>query len=134
MEAMSPKLSPTATKSRAAISCTFVNRWHDPHERHRKLIGLASRVTAVYHLSSGVALPFEQTDDVLTISDLPEEPGTELFPVVRVTCDGAPTASTRGRQRLWGGDPLTWLPWAAARGEGPMVNGGWPNTLLPQDE
>jgi hypothetical protein len=55
------------------------------------------------------------------ITGLPAAAPTPLFPVIRLECDGPPTACSWAKDRLWGGDPRRMRAWAAARGESVFV-------------
>lgn len=81
------------------------------------LAGLSTPVNRVTLLTSGQELAFEQSGDYLTISGLPEEPPTDLFPVIKVVCDGPPQPCDWAVDRLWQGDPKRMLPWVATRGK-----------------
>lgn len=57
-------------------------------------------------------LTFRKEEDVLLI-DLPADIKKEnLFPVLRIECEGVPETNEWGRQRLWEGDPLRIADWA----------------------
>lgn len=90
-----------------------------------RFCGLESRVLAARLLADGRPLRVVQDGDVVTIDGLPRESPDTLFPVVTLRCDGPPRATAQARERLWNGDPRKLAPWAAARGQGPMVDGSW---------
>jgi hypothetical protein len=75
-------------------------------------------------LTTGQELPFDQDLDHVTIRGLPVEPPTELFPVIRLECDGPPRARPWAVDRLWRGDPGRMVAWAAARGTSVYVAAG----------
>jgi alpha-L-fucosidase len=78
--------------------------------------GLATPVKRAVLLTTGEEVSFTQSEDHLLIHGLPEERPTDLFPVIRLECDGAPQPRPWAKDRLWGGDPRRMVPWAAARG------------------
>lgn len=87
------------------------------------LAGLETRVRRAFFLSVGKELEFDQTDDRLTIKGLPAKPPTDLFPVIRLECDGPPKPCAWAKDRLWGGDPRRMTGWAAARGSSVYADG-----------
>ena len=87
------------------------------------LAGLETRVRRATLLTTGADLPFEQTEDHLYVHELPQEPPTPLFPVIRLECDGPPQPHPWAKDRLWGGDPRRMTAWAAARGSAVWVSG-----------
>lgn len=80
-----------------------------------RLPDLASDVLDVTLLGADTKLPFHKAGDTLEISMPRESPEKKLFAVVRVTCDGRPTPTEWGAQRLWEGDPLRIAAWASER-------------------
>lgn len=78
---------------------------------------LVSDVKHVELLTTGQKLDFEKRGDDLIVKGLPVENPSELFPVVKVVCDGKPETNQWGRERLWGGDPQRVADWARTRGE-----------------
>jgi len=74
-------------------------------------------------LSTGEEVQFLQTDEHVTLTGLPIERPTELFPVIRLECEGPPEACDWAKDRLWGGDPRRMTPWAAARGTSVWADG-----------
>jgi alpha-L-fucosidase len=78
--------------------------------------GLATPVRRAVLLTTGQELAFEQSEDHVTLRGLPVEPPTDLFPVIRLECDGPPRPRAWAADRLWQGDPRRMTPWAAARG------------------
>jgi alpha-L-fucosidase len=87
------------------------------------LRGLQTPVRAATLLTTGQELRFEQNNDALTIHGLPEEPPTELFPVIKLECDGAPKPLPQYVARLWCGDPTRYVPWAEQRGSSVYADG-----------
>ena len=81
-----------------------------------RLAGLDSRVRSSLLLTTGQELPYEQSTDHLIIRGLPREPPTDLFPVIRLECEGPPRPRPWAADRLWQGDPRRMAAWAAARG------------------
>ncbi|MEM6551386.1 MAG: alpha-L-fucosidase [Planctomycetota bacterium] len=88
-----------------------------------RVYGLASRVLKARLLGSDVELGVEQRDAELHITGVPAAGthGLPLYPVIELTCDGDPTATDFGKQRIWSGDPRRYRPWAEARGDSPYV-------------
>lgn len=87
------------------------------------LAGLETRVLRATLLTSGQELQSEQSEDYLTLHGLPAEPPTDLFPVVKLECDGPPKARPWAMDRLWGGAPRRFTKWAAARGNSVYADG-----------
>ena len=87
------------------------------------LAGLETRVQRASLLTTGEELSFEQDADHLYVGGLPAAPPTALFPVVKLECEGPPTARPWARDRLWGGDPRRMTDWARARGTSVWVDG-----------
>ncbi len=85
--------------------------------------GLQTRVKRAVLLSTGEEVQFLQTDEHVTLTGLPIERPTELFPVIRLECEGPPEACDWAKDRLWGGDPRRMTPWAAARGTSVWADG-----------
>lgn len=81
-----------------------------------RLAGLETRVREATLLTTGQPLQVEQTTDELFLSGLPQERPTELFPVIKLTCEGKPAARPWAVDRLWTGDPSRMTEWARARG------------------
>ncbi|MBD2847600.1 alpha-L-fucosidase [Paenibacillus sp. IB182496] len=77
-----------------------------------RLTDLASEVKEVTLLTTGQRLDFTQQGEELLIDGLPQEAPTRLFPVIRITCEGAPTTNQWGSERLWEGDPQRVADWA----------------------
>lgn len=77
-----------------------------------RLADLETRVLGVTLLTTGQSLEFVQDGNELIISGLPVLAPTQLFPVIRVECDGPPVANQWGRERLWEGDPTRVAEWA----------------------
>jgi alpha-L-fucosidase len=84
--------------------------WDGRGELH--LGGLATRVLRAVLLTTGQELAFEQGEDHLLVKGLPLERPTALFPVIRLECDGQPTARPWAADRLWTGDPARMSAWA----------------------
>jgi alpha-L-fucosidase len=76
------------------------------------LAGLATRVMSATLLTTGQSLAVSQTLDHLTLTGLPIEPPTSLFPVIKLECDGPPAPRPWAKERLWGGDPRRMTEWA----------------------
>jgi alpha-L-fucosidase len=87
------------------------------------LAGLQTRVGKATLLTTGEELRFRQDADYLTIRGLPKEPPTDLFPVIRLECDGPPKPRPWAVDRLWGGDPRRMTAWAAERGTSVWADG-----------
>lgn len=91
-----------------------VRFWDRRGEVH--LAGLETRVRRAMLLTTGEEVPFHQNGDDLVITGLPQEPPTDLFPVIRLECEGPPQPAAWAADRLWTGDPRRMASWAAARG------------------
>ncbi len=78
--------------------------------------GLKSQVQRAVLLTTGQELEVNQSHDYLTLRGLPARPPTDLFPVIRLECDGEPEAWDWAKDRLWKYDPRINTEWAAARG------------------
>jgi alpha-L-fucosidase len=85
--------------------------------------GLGTRVRRATLLTTGRELPHAQTEDHLTITGLPADPPTPLFPVIRLECDGPPKPRPWAADRLWTGDPRRMTAWAASRGRSMRADG-----------
>ena len=59
----------------------------------------------------------------VSIKGLPSKPPTDLFPVIKLECDGPPRPRPWAADRLWQGDPRRMTAWARARGEGVWADG-----------
>jgi alpha-L-fucosidase len=92
-----------------------------PGEPELRLADLASAVQEVVLLTTGQSLPFAKQGETLVIRGLPERAPIDLFPVIRVRCEGPPRGGAWASLRLWGGDPAARAAWAAARGSTPFV-------------
>lgn len=79
------------------------------------LAGLETPVRRAVLLTTGQELSIRQTEDHLTLSGLPEQSPTDLFPVIRLDSEGPPRARPWAVDRLWGGDPRRMTAWAKAR-------------------
>ena len=88
-----------------------------------RLGGLATPVRRATLLTTGQELPFTQTADHVLIAGLPIEAPTELFPVIKLECDGPPQPQPWAADRLWHGDAARMTAWAAARGKTVWVEG-----------
>jgi alpha-L-fucosidase len=88
------------------------------------LAGLETPVKRVLFLSTGQELIFSQNEDYLTVTGLPAEPSTDLFPVIKLECEGPPQPRAWAADRLWQGDPRRMAPWAEARGTSVFADGG----------
>ncbi|RME61961.1 MAG: alpha-L-fucosidase, partial [Caldilineae bacterium] len=97
----------------------IVRFWHGGGEI--RLGGLATRVKRAVLLATGDEIPFRQTEDHVILSGLPLEKPGELFPVIRLECDGPPQPTAWAADRLWQGDPSRMAPWARQRGESVWV-------------
>lgn len=87
------------------------------------LAGLETQVLRAVLLTTGEALPFEQSPDYLTIHGLPTTSPTPLFPVIRLECAAPPQPRPWAKDRLWQGDPRRMAGWAAARGTSVWADG-----------
>ena len=87
------------------------------------LAGLETPVKRVVLLTTGQELSFRQTTDHLTMRGLPHEPPTDLFPVIKVECDGPPRPRGWAADRICHGDPRRMTAWAAARGTSVFADG-----------
>lgn len=81
-----------------------------------RLAGLETRVRKATLLTTGQPLQVEQTTDELFLSGLPQECPTDLFPVIKLECEGKPEARPWAVDRLWSGDPSRMTEWARALG------------------
>lgn len=84
--------------------------------------GLGTPVRAATLLGSPVALSVHQDADHVVVRGLPHLPPGDLFPVIRLDCLGSPQATAR-YHGLWGGDPMRYHGWAAARGTSVWTDG-----------
>jgi alpha-L-fucosidase len=91
--------------------------------RTLSLAGLETPVRRALLLTTGQELAFQQTADHLTLSGLPADPPTPLFPVIRLECDGPPRPRPWAADRLWTGDPRRMRAWAAVRGSSVWADG-----------
>ena len=57
-----------------------------------RMAGLATRVKAATLVTNGQVLSFSQSEDELVLEGLPADPPTDLFPVIRLECEGRPEA------------------------------------------
>jgi alpha-L-fucosidase len=94
-----------------------------PGRPEMRLAGLATRVRRAVLLTTGGELAVEQTADAVTLKGLPRRSPTDLFPVIRLECDGEPVPVPWARERLWSGDPRPYIAWARSRGEGVSAGG-----------
>ncbi len=83
-----------------------------------RLAGLETGVKRATLLTTGQELGVEQSLDEVTLTGLPRERPTDLFPVIKLVCEDTPTARPWAVDRLWNGDPSRMTEWARARGEG----------------
>ncbi len=83
--------------------------------------GLATPVKRAVLLATGQEVAFSQDDDHLWLTGLPYEKPSELFPVIRLECDGPPRPTAWAAHRLWQGDPTRMTAWARQRGESVWV-------------
>jgi len=88
-----------------------------------RVAGLATPVRRAVLLTTGEEVPVNQVGDVVTITELPHEPPTDLFPVIRLECDEPPQAAPWAVDRLWQGDPARMTDWAALRGRSVWADG-----------
>jgi len=95
--------------------------WDGRGEVH--LAGLETRVRSATLLTTGQSCEFVQTEDDLTLTGLPRECPTELFPVIKLECAEPPKARPWAVDRLWSGDPRRMTPWAASRGSSVWADG-----------
>jgi len=94
-----------------------------PGEPTFRLAGLETRIRSATLLTTGRTLGVVQSADEVTLSGLPPERPTPLFPVVRLDCDGPPAPRPWARERLWSGDPLVMAEWAGTRGTSVRADG-----------
>jgi alpha-L-fucosidase len=87
------------------------------------LAGLETPVVGAVLLTTGQELSWVQDAGTVTLSGLPAESPTPLFPVIRLECAGLPQACSWAKDRLWQGDPRRMVSWAAARGESVWSDG-----------
>ena len=99
----------------------IVRFWDGRGEIH--LAGLGVPVRKATLLTTGQVCPFTQTEDHLVIGGLPAERPTELFPVIKLECDGPPKPREWAADRLWSGDPRRMTTWARARGDSVWADG-----------
>jgi alpha-L-fucosidase len=90
------------------------------------LAGLETPVKRAELLTTGQRLDFSQSADDVTITGLPAAPPTELFPVIKLECEGPPQPRPWAAARLWQGDPRRMRDWAAARGMSVYADGDGP--------
>lgn len=88
-----------------------------------RMAGLATPVRRAVLLTTGEQVDFVQEGDVLHLTGLPIEPPTNLFPVIRLECDGPPRPAAWAADRLWQGDPNRMTAWAAQRGTSVWADG-----------
>lgn len=93
----------------------LILRFHDG-KRTLRVNDLASRVKKVTLLTTAQDLAFKQKGEELFIEGLPPVLPTELFPVIRVTCDEKPRGGHWARHRIWGGEVSGFVEWARTRG------------------
>ena len=84
--------------------------------------GLGTAVRRATLLGSDAVLGLRQDADHVVVTGLPRIPPTDLFPVIRLDCAGRPEATPR-YHGLWGGDPMRYHAWAAARGTSVWADG-----------
>lgn len=87
------------------------------------LAGLETPVRRATLLTNGQELALQQSTDYVTVSGLPAQPPTPLFPVIKLECEGLPAPRDWARDRLWGGDPRRMTAWATARGQSVRADG-----------
>jgi len=88
-----------------------------------RVAGLQTPVRRAVLLTTGQEVPVRQVGDVVTVTDLPQEPPTDLFPVIRLEFDEPPQAAPWAVDRLWQGDPARMSDWAALRGRSVWTDG-----------
>jgi alpha-L-fucosidase len=86
-----------------------------------RLAALATPVRRATVLSTGQALAVRNTPEAVYVDGVPAAPPCELFPVIKLECDGRPEPKEWDRPRLWNGDPRRFIEWAATRGRTPWV-------------
>ncbi|NQU43385.1 alpha-L-fucosidase, partial [bacterium] len=74
--------------------------------RELRLADLMTSVCRATLLGSNQELEFAQEEGELILRGLPNQPPTDLFPVIRLECSGRPESNEWGKDRLWQGDPL----------------------------
>ncbi len=88
-----------------------------------RVAGLQTPVRRAVLLTTGQEVPVRQVGDVVTVTGLPQEPPTDLFPVIRLEFDEPPQAAPWAVDRLWQGDPARMSDWAALRGRSVWTDG-----------
>ena len=89
-----------------------------------RLVGLKTKVRRAVLLTTGQELAIVQDDRELTLSGLPQERPTSLFPVIRLDCDGKPEPNAWGQCRTWSADSIDrFAEWAKSRGSSVMADG-----------
>ena len=109
-------------QTRKGNNLYLVIRFWDGRDSLR-LWGLKTRVKKAILLTTGKELDFRQGADSLTVMGLPATPPTELFPVVKLVCDGVPEPIPEAVDRAWGGDPRRMTGWALNRGRSVRYGG-----------
>jgi alpha-L-fucosidase len=109
-------------QTRKGNNLYLIVRFWDGRET-MNLGGLETRVKKATLLTTGQILPFEQTADHVFIKGLPPTPPTDLFPVIKLECDGPPRPRPWAAERLWQGNPRRMTEWARARGTSVRADG-----------
>lgn len=80
------------------------------------LAPLATAVKRATLLPDQLELGVQVIDGVTTLTGIPPRPSTDLYPVIRLECDGEPRPHPWATDRLWCGDPRRMLVWARTGG------------------
>lgn len=95
--------------------------WHGGPEI--RLAGLDATVKRASLLGSSKSLEVSRDIHGVTLHRVPATPPTALFPVLKLECDDEPRRLPTYHPGLWGGDPMRFHAWTAARGAGFEVIG-----------
>ncbi len=88
--------------------------WH-AGLRQVRVPHLASRVMDARWLDNNKPLRVSQDAEATIIHDTARH-DSPMYPVIKLTCDGPPAATTRGQHRLWASDPTQQVAWARSAG------------------
>ncbi|MGC9450714.1 MAG: alpha-L-fucosidase [Oceanipulchritudo sp.] len=96
-----------------------------PHTESMPIFGLQNTVRKATLLCDGSAVQVDTYEHGLLLKGLPVDKPCDLYPVIRLECGPGPLPLPCAHEALWQGDPLRFVPWARARGEGPNLDGSW---------